>query len=1079
VSPARIFGPQAVPADYAERRAAVDPARSWVVQAPAGSGKTELLIQRYLALLAQVNAPESILAITFTRKAAGEMRERIAGALRQAAAGEPARDASRAFTLDLARQALEQDARAGWNLMGNPSRLRVQTIDSFCASVAKGLPWLAGFGAMPRVAEDAIALYREAARNTIRLVAGQDRYAQAMDRLALHLDNDLQRIQRMIEALLPKRDQWLRHLGSGSDPEAARVVLEAELARVLNDDMRRTRMELPDGVEERLAPLLGFAKGTQYAGLDSVEAWRQAAALLLTTRGEWRTNFTVRDGFPPEGRLEKRRMLNLVERLRKEERFLEALREVRELPVASLSERQWEALAALLVVLPAAAAELKLAFRDAGQVDFVEVAQRAREALGDASSRTDLALALGERIEHILLDEFQDTSVSQVELLDRLTAGWQDGDGRTLFLVGDPMQSIYRFREAEVGLFLRVRGAGLRADLRPGRLTLVNNFRTRPEVLEWVNGAFAMVFPEREDIALGAVPYTASMPFREASSGAGVEVHPFFANEPEEEAALVADLLQQRPAESAAVLVRARRHAVAIVRELASRGIAYRAVELDPLAERPAVTDLLALTRALLHPGDRTAWLALLRAPWCGASLQELLAIAKGAGRGPIVNAIPDTPRFARLREAMAEGRRTARRVPLRQCVEETWRALGGEATLRGEGEASDARRFLEVLEEIDDGGAGDLQALGDRVARLFAAPAAGASPAVEIMTIHKAKGLEFDTVIVPGLGYGPGNDAKPLLRWGEVPVEDGTALLFAPAEASEDPDDPIFRYLALLDRKKSRLESARLLYVAATRAREHLHLIGHVETAENGMRPPRKDSLLEMLWPAVKQKFSPALAARQETHGSPRLAPERMIRRLDPAWRPPERDKIAWTAPETPSSEEERVSFEWVGRTLRQAGTVVHECLERLARDPSARWALLRGIARVRLESLGVAPAAMPEAVSIVERAVTRTLGDERGRWILTKRDIEATEFAATIAEDGVAHRCVIDRTFVEDGIRWVIDFKSSDIAGGGLDAFLDNEVERYRARMERYRRLFEALEDRPVRLGLYFPLLGGWRAW
>ncbi len=101
----------------------------------------------------------------------------------------------------------------------------------------------------------------------------------------------------------------------------------------------------------------------------------------------------------------------------------------------------------------------------------------------------DLALALGQRIRHILVDEFQDTSYTQFELLEKLTAGWEPGDGRTLFLVGDPMQSIYRFRQADVSLFLKARLEGIGA-IRLEPLTLSVNFRSRPEIVEWVNRTF-------------------------------------------------------------------------------------------------------------------------------------------------------------------------------------------------------------------------------------------------------------------------------------------------------------------------------------------------------------------------------------------------------------------------------------------------------------------------------------------------------------------------------------------------------------------------------------------------------------
>src|SRR5512140_3404459 len=119
-------------ADREARAAALDPARSFIVQAPAGSGKTELLIQRYLRLLATVDQPEEVVAMTFTRKAAGEMRERVLAAL--AGAELPAPEAEHArLTWTLAKALAAHAARLGWELDAHPSRLAIQTIDAWCA----------------------------------------------------------------------------------------------------------------------------------------------------------------------------------------------------------------------------------------------------------------------------------------------------------------------------------------------------------------------------------------------------------------------------------------------------------------------------------------------------------------------------------------------------------------------------------------------------------------------------------------------------------------------------------------------------------------------------------------------------------------------------------------------------------------------------------------------------------------------------------------------------------------------------------------------------------------------------------
>src|SRR5690606_6361909 len=176
------------------------------------------------------------------------------------------------------------------------------------------------------------------------------------------------------------------------------------------------------------------------------------------------------------------------------------------------TDDQQAVLRLLIEVLWLAAAQLNVRFTEAAEVDFAEISQRALQALGHADEPTDLLLALDTVIRHILVDEFQDTSQSQIDLLERLTSGWQPDDGRTLFLVGDPMQSIYRFRKADVGCFLSVKEHGL-GDVALTALELKDNFRSQANLVEWVNATCGPVFPTQNHRGLGAITYTPSVPF--------------------------------------------------------------------------------------------------------------------------------------------------------------------------------------------------------------------------------------------------------------------------------------------------------------------------------------------------------------------------------------------------------------------------------------------------------------------------------------------------------------------------------------------------------------------------------------
>ncbi len=149
--------------DHAAREQAIDPSQSFIVQAPAGSGKTELITQRYLALLANSQGePEQIIALTFTNKAVNEMRTRIVNALTIAAQDAPCKSPHQENTKQLAMKVLKQDKKYNWCLLENPNRLRIQTIDAFCCRLTKQLPLMSGFGANANITEDPTPQYKKA-----------------------------------------------------------------------------------------------------------------------------------------------------------------------------------------------------------------------------------------------------------------------------------------------------------------------------------------------------------------------------------------------------------------------------------------------------------------------------------------------------------------------------------------------------------------------------------------------------------------------------------------------------------------------------------------------------------------------------------------------------------------------------------------------------------------------------------------------------------------------------------------------------------------------------------------------------
>ena len=1103
-------------ADQRARETALDVGRSFIVQAPAGSGKTTVLTQRYLRLLTSVEEPEQVLAITFTRKAAGEMRERVQKALDGT---RNARSDADRVTLELAAQVRRHAADRSWGLEESAARLRIQTIDAFNAWLANAMPITSRTGFGRGIADAPQDLYAAAARDTLRDAETDPDLLGAFELILRRLDDNWSLLERLIASMLSRRAEWLPNLPQMSGEALAPRIEKSLEAIVLDELASATEVLPPDFValaseaartalhhlgsfgDEDLAHWRGHDR-TLAPTIEDLPRWRALRDLSLKKDGDPRSQFTSKEGFPADDPDAKKLGVALRDRLAMlDVDHVRALQIIASLPDPVIPDSARGALDALAKLLVMAAAQLTRIFNEQGECDHPEVAGAARRALTEDAAPTPLAERLGTRISHILVDEFQDTSRDQYDLLRTLTQDWSDGDGRTLFLVGDPMQSIYGFRNAEVGRFSTVRAEGLGA-VRLVPLELRRNFRSAPALVHWCNEMFARVFPAEDDVRRSAVRHLASVAARDqiegrpqmyrVDAGCGPE------GEAEAAAALIAGLVRQHPDQTIAVLAGARPHLRAIRGALAAREIPFIGVNLEPLADVAAVRDLEALARALESPLDRVAWLAVLRAPFVGLALPDLTMIARAAQESVpaalstgIPGLSPDAmERLIRATPILLAAWQQRELEPRAHLVERAWLALGGPSACARPGELSSARRFRLALDEEDRkrlrGRPLDFERL---MYRLYAQDPA-ADGAVQLMTIHGAKGLEFDHVFVLGIGLIGRADESRLLNWLELPRGGaGDDLLMAPIrvrDANDPESDAINRYIQALHKDRLANERARLAYVALTRARRSLHVYLH--PLQGGQKELKlgadSRSLLHGLWRAIEPQVEslPVIGSGEPVD---EVAPavtqirQRLVRRFVQPAAPAD---VAARGELVPlASDEEDIEFSWVRQTARRVGTVVHEALERFGRGPlptAAELPALRARLESRLRSLGVDGEAARTGADRALVALRATLDDPRGRWLFDPGHREAhSELALTGVRAGQIVNAVIDRIFVADGVRWVVDFKTSPHEGGNLDAFLADEARRYEGQLRRYAHLARELGPEPVRAGLYFPLLSAWR--
>lgn len=1050
----------AVLADSGARDTAVDPGHSVILQAPAGSGKTSLLVRRYLALLGYVERPEQILAITFTRKAAGEMRHRVTRAL-----------ANRA---DDARAAIEQNERLGWHLLEQPERMKIETIDAFALGLARRMPAGSRFGFDANFVEDAEMVYAQAVDRLFERLHADPAAPILADFLKL-IDNDYAEASALLTAMLARRDQWLDPIIAVAQHAEHSEVVTAGVERAIRALNRTTISRIPHTVPAQLRDAL--AECVAYAAeqldrpqpgaldADNIDAWRAAAEVVTTKAGTARRTLTANDGFPRQARAEKTRAIELIKAL-DAHGATPHFAALREAPGNLLPESEREAITCFAVVLSLLKLELDALFRDLNAIDFPELIINARLALEREGAPTDLALALDYRISHILVDEFQDTSLGQYRLLQTLMESWHEGDGNSFFAVGDPMQSVYRFRDADVHLFQETFARGIgQVPLRA--LHLTSNFRSPVGLVDWCNATFGALFGAESIDQVGHQP---SVPM----TAAGGEVRTVVCLEDaagqgqtRQVVKRILEIQRENPEDSIAVLVRARTALAGLLPALRQAGISWRGTDIELLADTSVVRDLHALTLALADPNDRFPWLCVLRSPLVGMRLTDLERAAQARGIDGMLRARgyseDGARRIARLADALA---RQPDGGSARRRLEWLWLRLGGVDAYDSDTHLDDAERYLDLLEEMD----ADLapSALWSALGRLYSSSSAEGS-GIEVMTIHKAKGLEFDHVIVPGLERATRRPEPALVLW----RPEGADLLMATATSRGT--GSLHHWLAREERMRDQNELGRLIYVAATRAIKSLTWFASLDADVDSS--PRHESMLAMIWPLIREqavfvKPGPEVEKRAPRHGH-------VFHGLpnDYAWTPPvELPQI----PPRPAAQLGNSGMPLIVDQPKTAiGNVVHAELRRLAGTalPDSREHLAARDAAwtrlVRREGIETPEPVLAE----IKRQIAAVLDDEDGRWLLgaDRRDAES-EAPYTAYLDGEVRNVVIDRTFVDDtGYRWIVDYKTAVPRDGQDESeFTQLQLERYSGQLELYARVLSRLDDvRPIKTALYLTAL------
>jgi ATP-dependent helicase/nuclease subunit A len=903
--------------DAAARLHAVDPSRNVVLEASAGTGKTRVLVERYVNLLRAGIDPDHILAITFTRKAAAEMRERII---------ERLREASRLSEFD----------RARWReLKERLADIAISTIDAFCLSLLRESPLEADIDPGFELADDTevprlIGESLDQALRVCRFIAKDDDdvalvFAQLGER----------RLRTGLESLLERRlvapDALRRYLSKGPRGLTAAIVCHQAAERLrgaIEDAPGGSATLFEDGPvrHPQFAMLANDLRQLVASGEPMTFEAREAQAAFRALVDRVRGYFLTQDGRPRGERFAgtifrstdcrtddawKRHRASASTIAPVIAETIKAFR--RDLNVV-MSRGVWRVFAVTL-------AQYQRTLDSRALLDFSGVLERAVKLLKGMDEFAQSRFRLEAKYRHVLVDEFQDTSRAQWELVAQLVRTWGEGAGAasdtlapSIFIVGDRKQSIYGFRDADVSVlddaatFIgELRGEG------DPRHAISVSFRAVPELLEFVNAVCGAVdkLPDRRDAfryddtdrfpveisvgdALKGVPKNSNLllPLEPEESPEESPLGIIVGESVTETANRVGDEIvrllagatvrdrktgARRPARPAdiAILFRSRDTHREFEKALERRLVATYVFKGLGFFDADEVQDAVALLRYLADPCSELRTASFLRSRLVRLSDAAIATLARNLSNAvlsaeapAVVDSWSDEDRsvFDHVRKAVPVWLSWVDRLTpselLRRVLAETAYVQEIQGPRKPQAREN-LKKLRAMVRRFQNRGYATLARVADHLEQLAVGDESNAvvdaEDSVSLMTVHAAKGLEFPVVFIVNMNRGTGTGRPPIRVAADAQGEPAVAIADYQSEADED------------STAKDREETKRLLYVALTRARDRLYLSSSLSS---GVIRPTRGSLGEVLPGFVRDLFSEA--SRSETGYAPIPQPPR-----------------------------------------------------------------------------------------------------------------------------------------------------------------------------------------------------------
>jgi len=1027
------------PIDQKTREEVINPESSFLVQAPAGSGKTTTLARRILHLLTVVEDPKEIIAISFTNKAAAEMHEKVLEQYKEPKNGK------------VVKKIKARAREHKWD-EGFMDLLEIMTIDSLASKITRQAPLLSKSLFM-NITEDPHEIYETVVNETMK-------DNEQLANLFPFLNHDYQKIKKQLIAELEIRDQWKDDIYYyKNNPTKIEDKTKKYYAKEIKDWVIKLRGFFKKDQIEDIKSIQSYLNPNFSEQESSIDFWLIFRDLIMTKDGKVRKRFGPNEGFikNKEGIFYKEKLLKILNYPNINNILKDLNNVIYEENITDILPTKIHTVAILLSDLEL---NLQEQFMLRGELDYTQVVENAIVTL----SETDVAILFDDNVSHILIDEFQDINKLQEKFLKLLTDNFSGNPGKSFFAVGDPMQSIYRFRKAEVEIFNTLQKTEKFGDIRIKACKLEVNFRSNRKIIKWLNDVYKHAFGEINDMDKGLISYHSSCESLETvkKKGDGVKFHilknkkkHIYTEQQKEAQYIFQTILKIREAKKdteIVVLARNRSHLRALLTLMRRDDFPIEATEIDSIEYNQSFQDILCLTKALYNLNDRVSWIGILRAPWCGLKLEDLTCLFE-TNESETPWSIINTPsivkhltndgqkRLAFLKNVISKSIQFRGRVAHRFFIESIWRQLLGQKTIVDTDDIERIDKFFDLVDQSSSPLSIDFERLERLIEDLKTNNKSTDPNPVRFFTIHKAKGDQFECVIIPGLGRIPKADDHSLIAKDNIANKDNGILSL---NNNRDDEPNLYDYHRSKELIRRNNENIRLLYVAITRAKEDCHLIGSVTENSKGELSPPKNSFLNILWPQdITLEYEEVLDNEEFVPKLRRLKSKDFDRELE----------INTQISSIKDIEKKKISKDNI---YTFTGSLIHNYYELIIKKQLDINNLLSKKLSYIYDIFVKKKYSKPEissAMEVVKDSLLSLQNSKDGQWIYRLHEDEGMEVNYLHKINDEIKLLIPDRTFIEDSTRWVIDYKT--VFGDKLD--LEIEAKTHIEQLQIYESLFD----------------------